>query len=252
MSFSWSTFALQAINFLALVWLLKRFLFKPVRAIVAQRKAEITRVQAEAETARQRAEQACKQFETRQSEIEAQRQAVIDQTRAEIAAERARMIEDARAEIQKQKSAALKHLDEERDSVAREILGRSMQIAVQLAEQLLRQFAAPRLDELLLGRLLEHLDKLPVNERTALLDQSAADGGQLIVTTACPLDSDAEAKWRAALNQRLGGSQDITFVADKELIAGTELKFPHAVLRFSWRHALADAQRELSQDEHAR
>ena len=30
MNFSWWTFALQAVNFLILVWLLRRFLFKPV------------------------------------------------------------------------------------------------------------------------------------------------------------------------------------------------------------------------------
>jgi hypothetical protein len=30
-----------------------------------------------------------------------------------------------------------------------------------------------------------------------------------------------------------------------------ELKFPHAVLRFSWRDALDDARRELNHHEHA-
>ena len=67
MSFSWSTFALQAVNFLVLVWLLRRFLFKPVGAIVAERKAEIARAQAEAEAARQSAEQARKDLEARRS-----------------------------------------------------------------------------------------------------------------------------------------------------------------------------------------
>jgi F-type H+-transporting ATPase subunit b len=69
MSFSWTTFALQAVNFLILVWLLKRFLFKPVGNLVAERKAEIVRAQAEAEAARQSAERARKEIEARQSQI---------------------------------------------------------------------------------------------------------------------------------------------------------------------------------------
>jgi F-type H+-transporting ATPase subunit b len=246
MSFSWTTFALQAVNFLVLVWLLKRFLFKPVGAVVARRKAEIARALAEAEAARQSAEQARKDFEARRSEIDAQRQGIIDQARAELAAERSKMIEAARADIENLKSAALKRLDEEEKSAAHEVLDRLAQIAVRLAEHLLRQFAAPRLDELFLDRVLQHLDHLNVSERAALLGQFEHDGGQLIVTTASPLEADAESKWRVALSERLGGSQRIAFAIDKELIAGAELKFPHATLHFSWRDNLADAQRELN------
>lgn len=246
MSFSWTTFALQAVNFLVLVWLLKRFLFKPVGAIVARRKEEISRALAEAAAARQSAEQARKDFESRESEIEAQRQAIIDQARAQLADDHAKMIEAARAEMEQLKSAALKHLDEERDSAAREVFDRSVQIAILLAQRLLQQFAGPRAEELLLDRVLDHLDHLAAAERAALLGQFGQDGGQLIVTTAYPLASEGESKWRAALGERLGGRPQIAFAIDQDLIAGAELKFPHAILRFSWRDSLADAQRELN------
>ena len=248
MSFSWSTFALQAVNFLVLVWLLKRFLFKPVGAIVAQRKAEIARSLEQAEAARQSAERARHEFDERRAEIEARRQGLIDRTRAELADERAKMIDAARAEIDNLKTAALTRLDEERENAAREIVGRSAQIAVRLAGRMLGQFASPRLDEMFLERVLDRLNRLSTSERAALLSQRGTDTGQLIVTTACPLDAAAESKWRAALGDHLGCR--IAFAVDKELIAGAELKFPGATLHFSWRDNLADAQRELSQHEH--
>ena len=37
MQLNWSTFVLEIINFLILVWVLKRFLYKPVLAAIAQR-----------------------------------------------------------------------------------------------------------------------------------------------------------------------------------------------------------------------
>jgi F-type H+-transporting ATPase subunit b len=251
MSFSWSTFALQSINFLVLVWVLKRFLFKPIRTIVAQRKAEITRAQEEAQAALQKAEQARKDFERRQSQLDAQRQRVMDEGRAALDDERLRMLETARTDMEKLKSAALKQLDEERESAARDVLDKTVQVAVQLAENLLRQFAGPKLDEVILEQVLRHLDHLTDAERAALLGQLAHDGGQLTVTTASPLDAEGQSKWRVALTQRLGGSPRIVFSIDQDLIAGTELKFPHAVLHFNWRRALAQAQRELNQNEHA-
>ncbi len=246
MSFSWSTFALQAVNFLVLVWLLKRFLFKPVEAIVVKRKQEISRALAEAAAAREGAERARKDFESRASQIEAHRQTVIDEARAELADERSKMIEAARLEIEKLNSAALKRIDEERDGAAREVFDRSVQIAVSLAQRLLQAFAGPRVEELLLDRVLDHLDHLAAAERAALLAQFGQDGGQLVVSTAYPLASDDESKWRAALDQRLGGRPRIAFAIDQSLIAGAELKFPHAILRFSWRDSLADARRELN------
>jgi F-type H+-transporting ATPase subunit b len=121
---------------------------------------------------------------------------------------------------------------------------------MELADRLMRQFAAPRLDELFLDRLLNHLDRLTVAERAALLDQSAPNRGSLLVTTASPLDSATESKWRGTLIQRLGLTPPMTFAVDKDLIAGMELKFPLAVLRFSWRQALAEAQQELTRREH--
>lgn len=251
MTFSWTTFALQAINFLVLVWLLKRFLFKPVGAIVAARKKEIARAQAEAEAARQSAEQARKVFESRQAGIDTERQALLDHARAQLADERTKMIEAARVEAEKLKAAALGRIEEERDSATRDLFERSIQIAVGLAQRLLRQVSAPEIEELFLERVLDHLDHLSPTERAALLAEFRRDESRMLVTTANPLSSAGESKWRASLSERLGSGAQIAFATDKDLIAGAELKFPHAILHFSWRDALADAQRELTLHEHA-
>jgi F-type H+-transporting ATPase subunit b len=249
MSFSWSTFALQAVNFLVLVWLLQRFLFKPIAAIVARRKQEIARALAEAAAANQRAEEARKEFELRQTQLEAERQNLIDQVRAQLADERAKMIQAAREDIEKLKSAALKRLDEERDDAAREVFDQSVQIAVHLAERLLLQLAGPRVDDLFLDRVLDRFDHLSATQRAALFGDTRNDRAQLIVATAYPLNGNAEAKWRSALSERLGAQPQIEFTIEQGLIAGAELKFPRAVLRFSWRDCLTDAQRELNSHE---
>ena len=38
MRFDWTTLLLQTVNLLVLVWLLQRFLFRPVMAIIAERR----------------------------------------------------------------------------------------------------------------------------------------------------------------------------------------------------------------------
>jgi F0F1-type ATP synthase membrane subunit b/b' len=245
MSFSWSTFALQAINFLVLVWLLRRFLLKPVQAVVAQRKEDISHVLAEAVAAREKAEAARKDFASRQGGIEEERQRVIDKARIDLESERLNMLEKARADVETIKSATLKQINEERDAAAREVFEHSVRLAVRLSETLLRDLKLPQLDDLFLPRVLDHIDGLSNDERAAMLGRDGRDGGRLAVTTAHALGSELERKWEAALHERLSGLKQISFAADEGLIAGAELQFPNAVLRFSWRNSLSAAQREL-------
>ena len=40
MELDWTTFVLEVLNFLVLVWLLKRFLYRPVLAVIEARRAE--------------------------------------------------------------------------------------------------------------------------------------------------------------------------------------------------------------------
>ena len=54
MEFDWTTFALEVVNFLVLVWLLKRFLYRPVLACSTRRRAEVERHMAEARDAQAR------------------------------------------------------------------------------------------------------------------------------------------------------------------------------------------------------
>ena len=77
MSIDFGTLALQAVNVLILIWLLQRFFWRPVAAIIAQRRA----------AAQAMLDDAAK----RQAEAEAQ-MAGIEQVRAGFAQERAAIL----------------------------------------------------------------------------------------------------------------------------------------------------------------
>jgi len=65
MDLSWSTFVLEIINFLVLVWILKRFLYKPVLDVIARRRAGIEKSMADAEALHADAEKLQEQYEDR-------------------------------------------------------------------------------------------------------------------------------------------------------------------------------------------
>lgn len=250
MSFSWWTFALQAANFLILIWLLQRFLFKPVKAIVAQRKQAIARALNEASAEKQSAVQLKHEVEAARSAIAAERQKVIDDARALLSAEREKSIEEARQEAEKVRQQALTHLEEERADAMEKLFDRTMLFATSIAERLLREVAVTSIEQPFLGRLIDYLDKMPSEGRAKLLPRNGASN--LAVTTAHALDAREQDEWREELGKRLGAELTIKFDADPALIAGAVITFPHAILNFNWRESLALAMKEIHRNEHPR
>jgi len=247
MTFDWWTFALQAVNFVILVWLLKRFLFKPVAAIVARRKEEISHALAAAQAAEQNAEQARRELEARRAQIEAARRAMVEEERARLAEEGKKMLEAARAEGEQLKQTMLKRLEEERAAITNEVFEQAAELAVVLATRLLQEVAASSLEQVFLQRVLEHLDRLSEAERAALY--SAGNTQPLLIATAHTLSADEQQQWRSSLAKRLGNSPSFAFTTEPDLIAGAELRFPNATLRFNWRDSIAVARREMVSHE---
>jgi F-type H+-transporting ATPase subunit b len=249
MNFSWWTFALQAVNFLILIWLLQRFLFKPVSAIVARRKEDIARGLSEAAAEKQSAMQIKQELQTQKAALEGERQKVIYEHRAQFGIERKKILEEARAEADEILEQARKRMAEERGAAIEELFARAIGVASSLAERLLCELALPSMEHPFLERVTDYLDRLPAQERASLVSPLGANA--LIVTTAHQLDALEEAQWREQLSKRIGASPTITFRADRALIAGTEISFPHAILRFSWRESLNAAAKEIRRNEHA-
>ncbi len=242
MNFNWWTFALQTANFLILVWLLQHFLFRPVRAMVARRRDEISRALSEASAEREAAGRLKQDMQTQISRTEAERQTVLQEQSRQLSAQREAMLEQARVEAEKLKRQALEQLKEERGAATDELFQQSARLAVELAERLLRDVAAPSLDHPFFARALDYFDRLSPTERSTLLAE--LDSGPLLLTTAHPIRIEEQPKWRDPLAKRIGAN-DIRFGADPALIAGAKLEFVHSIVSFSWRDTLDAAKKEL-------
>jgi len=242
MNFNWWTFALQIANFLILVWLLQHFLFKPVRAMVARRREEISRALTEASAEREAAGRLKQETQTQRSQMEAERQRLLEEQSIQLSSQRQQILEQARVEAEKLKSQALAQLKEERAAATDELFQESVRLATELVERLLRELAAPSLDHPFFARALDYFDRLPATERSTLLAELGS--APVTLTTAHPIPIEEQTQWRDLLVKRLGAN-NIRFAADPAIIAGAKLELAHSILSFNWRDALDTAKKEL-------
>lgn len=103
------------INLLIIYAIVKKFLFKPVKNILAARQAEIDQQYADAQKAQDAAEAMKKQYEESMNGIAEEKENILNETRDKASNEYNRIIADAQTEAGKIKSDAKKSADAEKE-----------------------------------------------------------------------------------------------------------------------------------------
>jgi F-type H+-transporting ATPase subunit b len=233
-----------------LVWLLQRFLYKPVRDILEKRRQLATEALAAADTARRQAEAEQHRHEEARGEFAKERQALLDDAHRAIEAERAKRLEEARQEARKLLETAKAELAEERAKTLAGVESEVASVAVALAEKLLDGLGASIASEAFLDRTEAALKTMQEPERRRLERDLAANGAQVTVVTAAPLAAQEQKAWRSRLEGNLGRSLDISFDIDPKLVAGAAVHFPHMVVGFAWADQLKEAKQALLSNKH--
>ena len=88
MLIDWFTIGAQALNFLILVWLMKRFLYKPILNAIDAREKRIAKELADADAKKTEAQKERDEFQKKNEEFDQQRAALLTKATDEAKAER--------------------------------------------------------------------------------------------------------------------------------------------------------------------
>jgi F-type H+-transporting ATPase subunit b len=220
MQFDWTTFALEALNFLVLVWLLKRFFYRPVLAMIEARRAATAKTIADAEAVRREAEGLKSQYQTRLAEVGKDRAAAKVQLDEDIAAERTRRLAALEAEIaeERRRRAALEA--RERGALELSLERKAIAISARFATRLLERLAGRGLEAKLVDLALSELDARDSDKLEALRTALREVGVSIKVVSAYPLDEARRAAFTRTLSALAGRELMLTFSEDAVLKAG--------------------------------
>jgi F-type H+-transporting ATPase subunit b len=159
---NWTALLFQIINFLLLLYLLNRFLFKRVFALLDERRARIQKGLEDAEAAERdrelaRAEREAALAEARKeaADLLARANKIADDTRKEI-------VETARAEADKATQRAREEIAAEKDRAMAELRAEVADLALVAAGKLVRREMDPATQRRLVE---EFLAEVPANDR---------------------------------------------------------------------------------------
>jgi F-type H+-transporting ATPase subunit b len=241
MHIDWWTLGLQTVNALVLIWLLARYLYRPVAKIVAERQQAAAALMADAVKAKAAALAEQNQAAADTARIAQQRGDVLAAAAAEAAKLKTLLESAAHADADHLRSAAQADIESARQAAAAADADRASRLSIAIAAKLIDRLPRQARVAGFIDGLADELAKLPA----ATLAELGRGGGTVRLVVPRALQDDELAACRSALARVL--DRDVPFVVsvDPTLIAGLELDAPHAIVRNSFRADLAYLQTEL-------
>ena len=244
MTIDWWTLGIQTVNVVILVWLLGRYFWRPVAAMIEQRRVAAQRLLAEAETKQNAATTALAEIQHTRAGFAQEREAILGAARE--AGERARAIglEEAAKASAALQAAARAQIEREKEAVEKAWSNRAGDLAIEIARRLAARLDGSTVRGAFLDWLVAEIRRLPEPTRQAMATDSLA----LEAVSATPLESAEEERYRARIGDALGFCPRLAFTADPALIAGLELHGPHLAVSNSWRADLTQILADIAYD----
>jgi len=226
MLFDWITLIAQLVNFLLLVWLLKRYLYTPILNAIDEREKIIATQLHEAESSKAEAEKALENYQQKNAAFDLQRHDLLSNALNEVNSERQKLLEQTRIDVETLRLRLEESLRTEHQNLSSEILRRTRTGIFAIVRKTLADLASVNLEDQIAGVLIGRLNVLNGEEKElfhAALNHSAPE---ISVRSMFELSLPQQSAIQYALESNLNITTTIKFenlslpVSGIELLAG--------------------------------
>ena len=223
MIIDWFTIVAQALNFLILVWLMKRFLYKPILCAIDEREKRIAEELANADKKKAEAQKENDDFMQKKQEFDQQRATLLSNAVNEAQAERQRLLDEARKAATALSSKQQEMLRNEEHNLHQAISRRTQQEVFAITRKALTDLAGTSLEERLSEVFTRRLREMDSPAKASLAEALKTASDPAIVRSTFDLPAEQRAAIQNALNETFSAEIHIRFETAPDLISGIEL-----------------------------
>lgn len=244
MQVDWITTVAQIINFLVLVYLLKRFLYGPIVAAMTRREEHIAQRLEEANQQSANARQQGDDYQQKLLALEQQREKLLEEAKHEAEAQRTQLMDALRVDIATIRSRWQEEVQREQQAFidqTRQMIGKQV---CEVARQALSELADAEVEQQMLSVFLKKLVDVSSQDKTKLA-QTAAEKG-LTVETCFAVSAPMRKEITTMIHQHIGPTLAVHFEMAPELLCGITLRGPGFKLEWNVDSYLAGIDEQLS------
>ena len=223
MLIDWFTVGAQALNFLILVWLMKRFLYKPILEAIDTREKRIAKEIADADARKAEAQKEHEEFQRKNDEFDKQRGAIFSKAKNEANTERQRLLDEARKAADDLGHKRHEALRSEAQNLHQSISQRAQKEVFAVVRKTLQDLATTSLEERMGEVFTRRLREMDDQTKAVLTKALGSGSDPAIIRSAFDMPEDQRAVIRNALNETFSSEVRVKFETAPTLISGIEL-----------------------------
>lgn len=223
MLIDWFTIVAQALNFLILVWLMKRFLYKPILHAIDDREQRIARELADADANKAEAQKESEAFKRKNKAFDRQRDALLSQATEEAKAERQRLLDEARQAAEVLHAKRQDAMVHDQQILNDEISRRTRDEVFAIARKTLTDLAGTSLEERMSEVFRRRLRELDGEAKEGFAKILKTSSDPVRVRSAFELPSEQRGAIEQALNEVFSAEIHVRFETAPDVISGIEL-----------------------------
>lgn len=223
MLIDWFTVIAQLLNFLILVWLLKRFLYRPILNAIDERERKIAAQITEAAQRNEEAESQRALYLEKNDIFERERAMLLQGVIEEVKAEKSQLLESVHLEYEQQRHRKLTALQEEARELKQEIIQKTKDEAFEISRRILLDMASVSLEEQMTAVFIRQVGAMPDEERNTMVQSFRASRMPVILRSAFELPAAQREMVQNQIDQLFGSATSIQYETTPELISGIEL-----------------------------
>lgn len=247
MLIDWFTTAAQAVNFLILVYLLKRFLYGPIIRTMNAREEKIASRLEEAERNKDEAEEEAETFRLKNRDLDERRERLVEEAREEAEANKRELTEKARQEVEELRTQWLRGLDQGKKTFITELRKRAIEQVYETVRKAFSDLATVDLEEHMTDVFAERLKSLDKGSLGEIRRSLKKAGGGVAVASAFEMPPGKRHHVTRVIHETIEDGIEVDYQTEPELISGIELKAPGNVLGWNLREYMESLEREVSQ-----
>lgn len=223
MLIDWFTVIAQVINFLILVWLLKRFLYKPILNAIDARDKRIAEKIADTEAKETEAQQQREEYEQKNKQFDQQRNTTMNEVLETAKIERAQLLDVARKESEDLRGRLEQALRNEQQSLNEELSRSTREEVFAIARKTLSDLAGMSLEQRMTEIFLDRLRELNTEQIEELQSAFKKSSDALLVRTAFKLSAQQRTDIETVIAEIFGKQKSLEFIVITDLVSGIEL-----------------------------
>jgi len=223
MLIDWFTVFAQAINFLILVWLLKRFLYKPILDAIDAREQRIAETISDAAETQNAAQALRNEFDLKIQQFNEDRENLLRKMKEEIKDKRQKLLDDAHQSAEAISVKRMEALQREQQTFADEIARLTKDQVFAISRKTLRDLADTSLEERISQVFAQQLHMMNGNAKQELAAALTKSSEPARVRSAFELPKEQQTQIRDALTEVFAADIHVRFEVVPDGIGGIEL-----------------------------